>query len=193
MSLLQKIKKSLAALLIGTALWTSLSGPAHADMFEGLDTVAEAELEDARGGFLSAGGVSFNFGAVVKTFADGQLALSTQLNWTDQGPMAAHSVTEAYAGPNQAAALAALALGSIDGGQAVVINNGQTAIIHRIDSGTVQNLILNAAADQVFAQTIDITLTLPGFDATQQQIGLDLLGLRLNSEINAALADYGGG
>lgn len=193
MSLLKKLKHGFAALMMGASMWSGLAGLAHADAFDELSTVSDAEMEDARGGFLSAGGVSFNFGALVKTFADGQLALSTQLNWTDQGPVATHSIADPYAGASQAAALAALALASIGDGQGVVINDGQTAIIHRIESGAVQNLILNAATDQVFAQTIDITLTLPGFETMQQQIGLDLLGLRLNSEINAALADYGGG
>jgi hypothetical protein len=39
-----------------------------------------------RGGFFTAAGAQFDFGASIKTMVNGQLALQTNLTWTPQGP-----------------------------------------------------------------------------------------------------------
>lgn len=49
-----------------------------ADAFANLDPLPEAELAAQRGGF-TVGGISFRFGAQVRTFVDGRLALETRL------------------------------------------------------------------------------------------------------------------
>jgi hypothetical protein len=49
-----------------------------ADAFANLDPLPEPELAAQRGGF-TVGGVSFRFGAQVRTFVDGRLALETRL------------------------------------------------------------------------------------------------------------------
>ena len=48
--------------------------------------VSNAELSGMRGGFFTAGGVQFDFGASIQTMVNGQLALQTNLTWTPQGP-----------------------------------------------------------------------------------------------------------
>jgi len=47
--------------------------------------VSNAELSGMRGGFFTAAGAQFDFGASVKTMINGQLALQTNLTWTPQG------------------------------------------------------------------------------------------------------------
>jgi hypothetical protein len=48
--------------------------------------ISNAELSGMRGGFFTAGGAQFDFGASIKTMVNGQLALQTNLTWTPQGP-----------------------------------------------------------------------------------------------------------
>ena len=51
----------------------------------GKAALSDGELADMRGGFLTAGGAQFDFGASIKTMVNGQLALQTNLQWTDAG------------------------------------------------------------------------------------------------------------
>jgi hypothetical protein len=48
--------------------------------------VSNDELSDMRGGFFTAAGAQFDFGASIQTMVNGQLALQTNLNWTPSGP-----------------------------------------------------------------------------------------------------------
>ena len=50
------------------------------------DQVSNAELSGMRGGFFTAAGVQFDFGASIKTMVNGQLALQTNLTWTPKVP-----------------------------------------------------------------------------------------------------------
>src|ERR1700742_3808610 len=50
------------------------------------EEMTDQEMETARGGILTAGGVAFEFGAVVNTFEDGVLRLQTQVTATPNGP-----------------------------------------------------------------------------------------------------------
>jgi hypothetical protein len=157
---------------------------ARADAFDDIEAVSENALEDMRGGFVSANGLTFGFGATIRTYADGQLAMATQLVWTGQGPVVTNMTGAGLSGVDQTAPI---------GAGAVIINDGQSAIIHRIQDGQFQNVILNAASDRAFRQEVDVQLTLPGFEATQQQFLLDRLGMRLNDEVGPALLRIGGG
>ena len=47
--------------------------------------VSNDELSGMRGGFFTAAGAQFDFGASIKTMVNGQLALQTNLTWTPQG------------------------------------------------------------------------------------------------------------
>ncbi len=48
--------------------------------------VSSHDLAKMRGGFFTAAGAQFDFGASVKTLVNGQLALLSTLNWTPAGP-----------------------------------------------------------------------------------------------------------
>jgi hypothetical protein len=48
--------------------------------------VSNDELSGMRGGFFTAAGANFDFGASIQTLVNGQLALQTNLTWTPQGP-----------------------------------------------------------------------------------------------------------
>jgi hypothetical protein len=49
--------------------------------------VGNDELADMRGGFFTAAGAQFDFGASIRTMVNGQLALQTNLQWTQAGVM----------------------------------------------------------------------------------------------------------
>ena len=48
--------------------------------------ISNDELSGMRGGFFTAAGAQFDFGASIRTMVNGQLALQTNLTWTPQGP-----------------------------------------------------------------------------------------------------------
>ena len=47
--------------------------------------VSNEDLSTMRGGFFTAGGAQFDFGASIRTLVNGQLALQTNLSWTPAG------------------------------------------------------------------------------------------------------------
>ncbi len=64
---------------------TSLNAP-NGTLLATADPVSNRALAKMRGGFFTAAGAQFDFGASVKTMVDGQLALMSTLNWTPAGP-----------------------------------------------------------------------------------------------------------
>ena len=174
-----------AALLAGACLFAQI-GTAHADAFDGADIASEAELADARGGFLTADGVAFDLGAIISTYQDGQLALQTQLTWTPTGAVATHIVGDQYASVADAALAATAAL--TNGGIGVTNASGSTRIYQGADANSLHNLVVTSGNDLRLAQDIQVTLTLPGFEAMQRGIAFDQLGIRLGAEVNDLLA-----
>jgi hypothetical protein len=177
-----------AMLLAGAVLCTPLS-VAHADPFEDCAVADDAELAAARGGYITADGVTFDLGAIISTYQNGDLALQTQLTWTPNGAMTSHTAGDSYAGAAQAALAAASALGS--GGVAVTDPGGGTQIVHGVDGQSLRNLIVTSASDTAFSQDIQVTITLPGFEAMQGSLALDKLGIALGSDINLLLSAAG--
>ncbi|HET7085542.1 MAG TPA: hypothetical protein VFI23_12275 [Rhizomicrobium sp.] len=66
-------------------------------VLDGETAVSDEELAGMRGGFFTAGGAQFDFGASIKTMVNGQLALQTSLQWTNAG-----AVTQQLSGLGQA-------------------------------------------------------------------------------------------
>ncbi|HWU56669.1 MAG TPA: hypothetical protein VN175_14260 [Rhizomicrobium sp.] len=58
--------------------------------------LSDGELAGMRAGFITAGGAQFDFGASIKTMVNGQVALLTNLQWTNAG-----AVTQQLAGLGQ--------------------------------------------------------------------------------------------
>lgn len=175
-----------AAVIVGIA-FTPLS-TARADAFDGLQTAAERDLADARGGYITAGGVTFDLGAVITTWRNGALALQTVLNWSPTGVTTAHSTGGPVGGDLLATGLPAL---SSSGGIAITDPNGATTVLHMTGDGQFINTLVTSESNQVFAQDIAVTITLPGFDAVQTSLLSDRMGIRLNNELGDLLSTIG--
>lgn len=74
----------LTALFMTSTAMAAQSAERNAAL-NGKAALSDDELADMRGGFLTAGGAQFDFGASIKTMVNGQLALQTSLQWTDAG------------------------------------------------------------------------------------------------------------
>lgn len=135
------------------SLATLLAGPAFAQ-----DPVPDTELDQARGGYLMAGGLTFDFGAVVKTYDGGRLALETNVVWTPDGPKVS---------------------------QEGVSSIGGASFIHNVGGRDLSNLVVNTDSNRDFRQETNVTLVLPGFEGVQSDIGRMLNGIRITDDIAA--------
>lgn len=144
-------------------------------------TLTDPELDGLRGGFLTAGELKFEFGAMVRTYADGALALRTNVTWSADG---AKIDQQPGAGVLAGAPLEGgrAAIGGVDG--AFRTPDG-AAIIHQATEGRLANFLVNTGSNRSFRQETDVTLTLPGFAAVQGALSQQLLGARLNADIAA--------
>lgn len=158
-------------------------GAAHADAFDDCDVAEDEALAEARGGYITAGGIAFDLGAVITTWRNGAVALQTMLTWTPQGLAATH-VTGA---PNTSDLANAQPVLTGTGGVALVDPNGQTTILHMGANGSIVNGVITAESNQTFTQQVDITITLPGFDAMQAGFQNDKMGIRLSDDLSALL------
>lgn len=155
--------------------------------------LSAGELDDHRGGFVTAGGITLGFGAVVRTYVDGRLALESRLTWTERG-----AVTERRLGDHpgvvdlQSALDTALAQGldlrGVADGQGVLLSDadGATALIQSLNGG-VRNLIVNNADGRDLRQEVELTLTLPDLTVMQRDFSVERLGSQLNADIQAGL------
>lgn len=178
----------LCAALALAAVWPASAVQAN-DFTKGPALGAE-ELNDIRGGFLTPDGLEIGFGAVVRTFVDGSLALQTRLTWSETGPV--ETVEYGMTVPDISAAAAAGGI-KLDGPplEGVVVNGegGVTAIVHEISSGQIANLVINNANNRDIRQTTDVTLDVPGLAQMQQDVSVQSMSLRLQDAIGAALRD----
>ncbi|NEX94068.1 hypothetical protein, partial [Caulobacter sp. 17J65-9] len=154
--------------------------------------VGEGDLDSMRGGFLVADGIAFDLGAVVRTLVDGQLALSTTLNWTPSGTQVSHQI-----GPttvpataedlHAAAVLAGLDVKDLAGtDQVFLAEGGGTAFIHRVSGADFQNIVVNTDSGVEIRQETEVNLSLPGFDQTQRDWLFSLFGFRVGADLTNA-------
>lgn len=136
--------------------------PAAAPIVDLVTPMGSEELDEVRGGFLVAGELAFEFGAVVRTFKDGALALQTEVNWSQAGPVVTRLTDDAMIG----------------------LAGGASQVLQRVENGQLTNILLNTESNRSFRQETDITLTLPGFAATQLNIGGTLAAQRLNDDLS---------
>lgn len=180
-----------ASLLIAALLATGAASTAGAQDAEPAP-LSDTDLGGLRGGFLTAGGVTFDFGVVVRTYVDDRLALQTTLQWTPAGAVSEQVAGGVPGAVDLADAMDGLLADGIDltglaeaRGVALVDGDGATALIHSIGGGRVQNLILNAADGRDLRQEIQINLTLPDLGRMQQDIALHRLGAQIAGDITA--------
>ncbi|HWA00769.1 MAG TPA: hypothetical protein VG841_10705 [Caulobacterales bacterium] len=167
-----------------------IAAPAYANAWgEGVEVIEDASLADLRGGF-AVNGVEIGFGATISTYADGVLALTTQLTWSDNGAVIEQTLgslgqaVDALT-PEQRSAMG---LDGVTGGVVIADDTGVTTLIHNVTNGALQNIILNTASGRRLTQDIDVTLTLPGFESVQKDMGFEIFGMRLNDDLTHMMA-----
>jgi len=167
-----------------------------ADVFAGAAPVSDADLREERGGFITAAGVTFDIGASVETTVNGTLALVSNISLTPAGQVQQTTWINPNlpnATPINANTAAALAAAGINlsgfanaSGVAIKQDSGLTAVLTNLAPGALSNLVINTANGQTIRQTTNITLTLPGFAATQAQAAQVGLFFQLSALQNAA-------
>lgn len=180
------------ALFALTLALTAFAAPARAEDGWGADVevMSEADMGELRGGLAVAPGLEVNFGAVITTYVNGAPALTTNLTWTDTGQFVEQTIGAIGQSlddltPEQRTELGLDGLGDANG---VVINDaaGVTALVHNVTEGALQNIIVNTATGRDLRQDVDLTLTLPGFEALQASMLLERIGIRLQDDMQGA-------
>jgi hypothetical protein len=160
---------SWARAILIAAVW--LGGqPALAEPAPPLD---EAALAGQRGGLATPMGIDVGFGASVRTYLDGSLALETRLTWTEQGVQ-----TERVFETDQAKA--ASAGGRAPTANPVLIAPG-ASVLHDLTENRIASVVLNTGNDRTIRQETDVTLTLPQLPDLQQRIASERLGQALQA------------
>ena len=139
--------------------------------------MSAAELAEARAGYLHVDGLAFDFGAIVRTEVDGNLALETRLTWTPDGIAVDRSPVN-FAGANL----------NQDGALTITDPKGYTAISNGLMDGKLQSVIVNSADNRDVSNSINVTLTLPGFEAVQNAIDFGRFTSQLNADLSGSLA-----
>lgn len=157
-----------------------LASPALADDFAGLDAVSEAELDEARGGFLIENGRVAGLSVEILTSVDGREVLTTTLNVGPSGSTVVESpaagVTAADAAALRAAAARGLDVSALTGDRVFFVGD-RTAVAHRISGGALQNLIVNAADGRELTQSVAVRVDLHREGVVADQ--LSMAGLRV--------------
>ena len=159
---------------------------------EGLRPLSDEELGAERGGLRTPFGFDIGFGAVVTTLVNGEVAMETQLAWTDQG--AVHSITAGSPMADLAQRAAGLGINVGQGdwtGTLVEGKGGGTAILHDLSQDRIASMILNTAEGVDVRQNIDIDLSISNLDQMQASLLAQQTQLQINDSVRAALVQAG--
>jgi hypothetical protein len=152
--------------------------PARADDLPA--PVADSELDGMRGGYIVAGGIQLNFGALLSTTVNGQLALQTQVTYTPTGPQVTQTVgANAVQGTSTNGTINGLNQSGIPPQDIALMNKGATALIQRVTNGSVQNIVINTANNQHIQQSTQLQLQIPALAQLQQLFAHNLAMLSL--------------
>ena len=170
---------------------TAESSLPHANaLMRNLRAVGDDELSQARGGFLTANGVEFDFGANVQTLVNGQLALQTTVQWTSAGAnvqQTSGTGTNVVAIPaSQLTALFGLTTGIAANGVQITAPSGSIEVAANVTGAQVQNLVANSASNQAITQNTAVTLAIYNFASWQQQLAQNAISNQLANEVIAA-------
>jgi hypothetical protein len=158
------------------------------------EEMTDEEMSEARGGVLVAGNLAFEFGAVMKTYEDGVLALQTQVNWTPQGQQITQTVgpdvtqinDQAATGAN--AALNTAVANAIKSPQSVYQTSSGATLVQQAAQNQLLNLVMNTGSGHDFRTDTSVNLVLPGFAATQANITQNLTALRVGQEVGQMMS-----
>jgi len=187
---------ALGAILVVGGAHRALAETEASDALAGAEPVASADLETERAGFVTEAGITFDFGATVRTTVNGQLALVSTLQLNDLGKVtqttwinpALPNATLIQPGDGQSlSVLTGLQVSGIQNANGVVLKNGNgvTAVLADVSPSSIQNLVLNTANGQTINQTTTVNLTLPNLPAMQAQFLQSGLISNFNSAIQA--------
>lgn len=181
-------------LLLATAVaLLAFTSPAMFQSATAREQMTDEEMDDARGGILVAGNLAFEFGAVMKTYEDGVLALQTQVNWTAAGQQVTQTLgPEVTTGEQMAAGLdpttaATLAAVSKTTPSSYTTVDGAT-LIQQVSPSQVLNLLANTGSNHTYQLDTAVTLVLPGFASTQANMAQDLTALHIAQEVGAMMS-----
>ncbi len=179
---MRKLRSLLLIACAVASLSTALRAMAQeTDPFD-MEPLADEALGNLRGGFLTAGGYTFDFGAIVRTTVDGRPALEQRLTWTPDGA----TIENVSAMPvSQLPGIGGIGLNLSDA-------TGTTLVGHRLVDGQIQGFIINSGSNRDIGQDIQINLTLPGFDLVQKDMLAGRLGMRIDLDISAGLVAASG-
>ena len=161
------------------------SSKANAE-FGALAPVSDDELSKSRGGFLTANGVEFDFGANVQTLVNGQLALQTTVQWTSSGA----TVQQITGSGSNVIAIPSSQLNALFGaGNAIITNGvqitaptGSIEVAANVAGNQIQNLVANSASNQAISQNTAVTLAIYNFASWQQQLSQHAIANLLANE-----------
>lgn len=149
--------------------------------------LATEELEREVGGFQTPSGLEVGFGAEVRTYVDGQLALQTHLTWTDQGAVQTTTAANGTTDLSDAAGAGIHIDGAPGTGLFLPGDNGGTVVLHGLDSDQISGLIFNTADNRDIRQEVNVTLNVPDLTQFQKDVAGQQLDLRLQETIGRAL------
>ena len=150
--------------------------------------LSDAELAQQVGGLRTPTGVDFNFGAVIRTYVDGDLALQSHLTWTDQGAVETVDTGAATANLSAQAAAAGIHIpGGVTTGTLIPGDNGATVVLHDLASDRVASLVLNTADNRNIRQDTAITLDLPNMTQYQSDTIHQQMQMNLQDAVGRAL------
>lgn len=169
---------------------------APADPFAAVPIYRPGDLADMRGRF-AAGGFVMDLGANVRTFLDGVAVLETVVSLGDDGfvsqgtvpaggspspPPGLRLVTGDGPGPSivdlTPPGFDLSAFADADG---VVLadGNGFTAMLHRVASDQILNVVVTSASERNLRQELEVTLTIHNFTAIRRAARAGVLARRL--------------
>lgn len=181
-----------ATLLLGAF---AAAGSAHAadltPFGAEVQAMSDVELSEERGGLKTPFG-EIDFGAVVRTFIDGKIAVETQLDWTDAGAVQNQAIgilqselrerAAGLGGVRLAGDLPAVVLGG---------HNGDTAVLHHLTGDQITNMVVNTADNRDIRLETVITIVIPELAQLQQDMIGQQLQMGLGDAIGQALVSAG--
>lgn len=191
--------RALLAAFVALFLAFGLAASAHAQDVPGLSLdplgsltpMSDLELGEERGGLKTPYG-EIDFGAVVRTFVDGQIALETELDWTEAGAVQSQALGILQNELDQKG----LALtASLEGANPSVIiggaNGGSTTILHEVTNEQIANVVINSASNREIRLETNITLVMPDLTLLQDDLAAQQLQIGLHDAIGQALVAAG--
>ena len=194
----RRLKRGAGWLAALGALALALAAPpaAPADPFAAVPVYGPGELTDMRGRF-TAGGFVMELGANVRTFLDDIPVLETVFSLHD-GAFVSHStVPDAVAasppagfrlvtGDAPGARIVDLAPPGFDlsafadaDGVVLADGNGFTALLHRVASDQILNVVVTSASERNVRQELEVTLTIHNFTPLRRAARAGALAHRL--------------